>query len=240
MVPLYSKIADQLLGEFQSGKWRDGAMLPSEAQLRACYGISRTTIRRALAVLEQGGHIERRQGLGSFFRSQKIGKPISSRVDFHSEGRTHGQQPATRALSFTARAPTLSEMAVFGPEARSGVVELQRLRLLNGQPTVAQTSILCHRAMADMKRADFENVSLYALLRDRFDLVVTRVSEALEAVNAPAEIARLMGLEAGAAMFNTHRIVEDQTGRVIELSDNYVRADRYYFSFTETIGEFDR
>ncbi len=215
-------------------------MLPSEARLRESFGASRTTVRRALALLETEGHVERRQGLGSFYHSSKIGKPISSRVDFHSEARTHDQKPSTRALSFAARAPSLSELTIFGPEARAGVVELRRLRLLNGQPTVLQTSILCHPGMADMARSDFENVSLYALLKSRFNLVVAKVSETLEAVNASPEVARIMSIEPGAALFNTHRIVEDQNGRVIELSANFVRADRYYFSFAGAKEEFAR
>jgi GntR family transcriptional regulator len=237
---LYKTIAEQLLSEFQDGNWREGAVLPSEARLQEAFGISRTTVRRALALLQTDGHVERRQGRGSYYRSRKIGKPISSRVDFHSEARIHDQQPSTRALSFTARGPSLSELTIFGPEARGGVVELRRLRLLNGQPTVFQTSTLCHPGLAEMKRSDFENVSLYALLRKRLNLVVTKVSEKLEAVNAPPEVAWIMSIEPGTAIFNTHRIVEDQDGRVVELSANFVRADRYYFSFTGSIEEFAR
>lgn len=240
MALLYRTVAERLLKELQAGSWRDGALIPSETRLQESYGISRSTVRRALAILEKDGHIERRQGLGSFFRSHKIGKRISSRVDFHSEGRTHGQRPSTRALSFTARSPGLSEVAVFGPEARRGVVELRRLRLLNGQPTVYQTSVLCHVGIEDMKRSDFEDVSLYTLFRTRFGIVVSTVSETLEAVNAPAEVARIIGIEPGTAVFNTHRTVRDQNQRVVELSDNFVRADRYYFSYTGSVEEFGR
>ncbi|WP_287118526.1 GntR family transcriptional regulator [Mesorhizobium sp.] len=240
MALLYRTIANRLLEELQAGSWRDGALIPSEAELQESYRISRSTVRRALALLEKDGHVERRQGLGSFYRSHKIGKRISSRVDFHSEGRTHGQQPSTRALSFTARVPSLSEMAVFGPEARNGVVELRRLRLLNGHSTVFQTSVLCHVGMQDMKRSDFEDNSLYELLRSRFGVIVSTVSETLEAINASPEISRIIGIEPGVAIFNTHRIVQDQNERVVELSNNYVRADRYYFSFTGSVEEFGR
>lgn len=240
MTSLYRHTADRLLTELASGAWRDGAMIPSEAHLQQTFGISRTTVRRALALLERDGHIERRQGLGSFYRSRKIGKPISSRVDFHTEGRTHGQMPSTRALSFTARNASISELAIFGPEARSGIVELRRLRLLNGQPTVFQISVLCHVGIQDLKRSDFENTSLYSLLSSRFGLVVSDVDETLEAVNADAEVAQVMGLQPGTAIFNTHRIARDATRRVVELSNNFVRADRYYFSFSGSTEEFGR
>ncbi len=43
---LYKIIAEQLLSEFQSRNWRDGAVLPSESRLPEAFGASRTTERR--------------------------------------------------------------------------------------------------------------------------------------------------------------------------------------------------
>lgn len=236
----YKAIAEQLLTEFQTGNWIDGAALPSESRLQETFGASRTTVRHALALLETEGRVERRQGRRSFYRSRKIGKPISSRVDFRNEARSQGQLPYTRALALTPRSPGLAELAVFGFEARAGVVELRRLLLLDGQPTIHQSSVLCHPGIADLQLSDFENTSLYGLLKRRFKLVVTKASKKLEAVNAPHDIANLMSIEPGAAMFKVHRVVEDQHGRVIELSSNFVRADRYYFSFSGSTEDFGR
>src|ERR1700757_3105473 len=45
-----------------------GAALPTEQALCDEFGVSRITVRRALADLAEQGYIERRQGVGSFVR----------------------------------------------------------------------------------------------------------------------------------------------------------------------------
>ncbi|MBN9063853.1 MAG: GntR family transcriptional regulator [Rhizobiales bacterium] len=235
---LYRTIADRLLSEFEALNWRDGAILPSEAQLQKAFGVSRTTVRRALACLASNGAIQRRQGRGSFYRSRKLGNLISGRVGFQGSAKISGHQPFTRIHSFAVRQPNLCELTVFGPAAREGVVELRRVRFLDGKPAMFQSSVLCHPGIVDLQRSEFENVSLYALLRGRFGMVVTKVNTKLEALNAPNDIARIMSIEPGAAVFNSHRMVEDQNGRYVEVCNNYARADCVYFFFSGAADEF--
>lgn len=237
MTLLYREVAEKLLSEFEAVNCHDGALLPSESQLQQAFGISRTTVRRALAYLEAGGHVQRRQGLGSFYRSRKLGNLISGKIGFHGVARSNGHRAFTRVHAFRTRAANLSELTVFGPAARDGVVELNRVRILDGRPAMFQQSVLCHAGLAKLRRADFENVSLYSLLRERFGIVVTKVSTKLEALNAPQEIASIMAIEPGTAIFNSHRMVEDQNGRYIELCNNFARPDCVYF-FSGSAEEF--
>lgn len=237
---LYRSLAETLRAELRSGAMRDGDALPSEARLQEEYSVSRTTVRKALAMLEEEGLLERRKGVGAFYRSGRIAKRLARELDFHAEGRAHGRQPATRVLSWAARPASLSERAVFGPEARRGVVELRRLRLLNGAPSVLQNSVLCHPGLEAVDRAAFENASLYRLLEKKFALKVTHIEETLEATIADHETAALLGLAPGAALFSTNRVGRDEARRVVEISNNFVRADRYYFAFDGAIAEFAR
>lgn len=235
---LYRQVAEKLLSEFEAVNCHDGALLPSEAQLQQAFGVSRTTVRHALAYLEAGGHIQRRQGLGSFYRSRKLGNLISGRIGFHGDAKSNGHRAFTRVHAFRMRAANLSEQTVFGQAARDGVVELQRVCILNGQPAMFQQSVLCHVGLAKLRRSDFENVSLYGLLRNRFGVVVTKVSTKLEALNAPEDIAAILAIEPGTAVFNSHRMVEDQNGRYIELCNNFARSDCVYFFFSGLAEEF--
>jgi GntR family transcriptional regulator of arabinose operon len=59
---IVSWIAEQVAG----GAFEPGSRLLSENELCAKFGFSRQTVRRALEVLEQGGHITRVQGSGTF------------------------------------------------------------------------------------------------------------------------------------------------------------------------------
>ncbi len=65
-VPKYIRVRDQLHDDIRSGRLAAGQLLPPEAKLMEVHGISRYTIRQALAELENDGFIQRIQGRGTF------------------------------------------------------------------------------------------------------------------------------------------------------------------------------
>lgn len=69
MAKKYLEIYHQLKNDIQSGVFRDGEKLPSETQMIEKYNVSRQTVRRALALLEEDGLILKSQGSGSFVQS---------------------------------------------------------------------------------------------------------------------------------------------------------------------------
>src|SRR5260221_7946755 len=75
--PLALQLADLLRAEIQEGRRRPGSQLPTESEFQAEYGVSRTTIRTALATLAGEGLVLTRQGVGSYVRgiSPKRGRP---------------------------------------------------------------------------------------------------------------------------------------------------------------------
>jgi DNA-binding GntR family transcriptional regulator len=60
----YRQIASDLTAAISAGDLAAGDLLPSEATLVQRYGVSRGTVRRALAELESAGLVESRQGHG--------------------------------------------------------------------------------------------------------------------------------------------------------------------------------
>ena len=67
-VPLHRQLFLVLHDEIARGAIPAGEPLPTEQQLCEQFGVSRITVRRALADLASQGYITRRQGVGSFVR----------------------------------------------------------------------------------------------------------------------------------------------------------------------------
>src|SRR6202044_552604 len=67
-VPLHRQLFLVLHDEIARGAIAPGDALPTEQALCAQFGVSRITVRRALADLAEQGYIDRRQGVGSFVR----------------------------------------------------------------------------------------------------------------------------------------------------------------------------
>jgi GntR family transcriptional regulator len=64
----YSQLADTLRDQIESGALPPAAPLPSEAELIATYGVSRTTARAAINALKAEGLVTVLHGKGSFVR----------------------------------------------------------------------------------------------------------------------------------------------------------------------------
>lgn len=65
-IPLYLQVRNLLISRIFDGEWPVGGLLPSEQQLCTQLGVSRGTLRQALADLEREGYVRREQGRGTF------------------------------------------------------------------------------------------------------------------------------------------------------------------------------
>ena len=59
-------VIDTLRERINSGEYRAGGKLPTESQMTAIFGVSRTVVREAIAALAADGMVQARQGAGVF------------------------------------------------------------------------------------------------------------------------------------------------------------------------------
>ncbi|MGW3646660.1 GntR family transcriptional regulator [Streptomyces sp. NPDC000878] len=84
---LYQQVAAAIREAILAGEFAPDSLLPSEAQLMARYGVSRPTVRNAIAALRAEGLIDVRHGKGSFVRTS--GQPaltLERRITRTTEG----------------------------------------------------------------------------------------------------------------------------------------------------------
>lgn len=64
----YAKAYNKILAMIRDGLYPEGSKLPTEPLLAEQLGISRSTLRQALALLQEDGILEARKGIGNFVR----------------------------------------------------------------------------------------------------------------------------------------------------------------------------
>jgi GntR family transcriptional regulator len=101
---LYRRLADELRARITSGEYAPGSLLPSEGELAAASGMSRDTVRDALALLRAEGLVTTRRGSGTTTRGSLPVQTVRVPAD----------------ATVRARMPTADER--------------ERLRLLEGVP----------------------------------------------------------------------------------------------------------
>lgn len=70
-LPLYLKIKRYIQARIDSGDWRTGSKISSEAELGAMFKSSRMTVNRAVRELTSEGKLVRKQGQGTFVAKEK-------------------------------------------------------------------------------------------------------------------------------------------------------------------------
>lgn len=63
---LRHEVVDRIRSDIHAGVLRPGARLPTEQEMIAAFGVSRTVVREAVAALRAEGLVETRQGVGAF------------------------------------------------------------------------------------------------------------------------------------------------------------------------------
>lgn len=70
-LPVFQLIKNFILGEIQSGHWKEGDVIPSEQVLAKQFGVSRMTVNRAVRELTSEQILSRIQGSGTYVAQQK-------------------------------------------------------------------------------------------------------------------------------------------------------------------------
>ena len=92
----YARVKQHLLDGLAQGLWPPGALMPSEAELVAQFGVSRMTVNRALRELQADALIERLQGVGTFAAQlHRVSSTLTIR-DLHDEITERGHRHDAR------------------------------------------------------------------------------------------------------------------------------------------------
>ena len=81
-VPIYYQLYSFLKELILNGDYKPGQCVPSESEMMAQYGVSRVTVRRAIADLEQDGLLKRYRGKGSVVLERKSITTLNSLFSF--------------------------------------------------------------------------------------------------------------------------------------------------------------
>jgi DNA-binding FadR family transcriptional regulator len=78
---LTHEIAERIAAEIERGRLPPGTRLPTEQEMVAAMGVSRTVVREAVAALRADGLVVTRQGAGAFVAPDAMRRPFRLAVD---------------------------------------------------------------------------------------------------------------------------------------------------------------
>ena len=199
------------------------AALPSDAQLCEEFDVSRMTARGAVQRLVQEGLVYRVPGRGTFVAPASANRTASRILSFSDEMRRSGRVPHSRVVSSGRRAASDDESRRL---ATDEVFAVRRVREADGEPVALETAVFPAARAEALAGRDLEDVSLFAALTEAGH-VPTAGTAQLNAERATAEDAKLLGVRAGEPLLVERRLINDQDGVPLELTESRYVGTRY-------------
>lgn len=217
-IPLYMQIKELFVGKISDGHWSPGDFIPSEIQLAQDLGVSQGTVRKAITELVENNVLTRRQGRGTF-----VAYHDSERALFHFfhivDNNGHKVLPESTTLSCRRKRASRAESSKLNLAAGSSVVNIERIRKFDDQPTMLETITLPSDPFAELGNigaCDLPNM-LYELYEKKFGTTIHNAEEQLRSVAASDREASLLGLQTGTPLLEIERIAKTLDNTPVEL-----------------------
>jgi len=226
---LFSRLADSLRRDILANRMPPGHKLPSESELQGSFGVSRITVRQALASLHAEGLIEKVNGKGSYVTRPNELPDMGPLIGFYEHMRKQGRNAIGRILSVrTVSAPTAAAHAL-GVPAGYPLLAMRSLRLVDGKPLAF---VLAYGEPALMRSLIHEDVNT----NDVVVLLETRLGHRLQsnrieaqAIPANAVHAKLLDVARGAPLLRIDFTPVDVSGQSMVYSEMYFRGDSFTY-----------
>lgn len=233
VLPLYAKLKETLIAAIASGELQPGDKLPSHHELCERYNMSYMTMRRAITELTNEGVMTAVHGKGIYVAERKQIAENSGLLSFSEDMKRRGLQSSSRLLEAKIISASTVMAQVLNTQVGEPLVYLQRLRLAGNQPIAIQTAYLPQKICPNLLDHDWNEVSLYTVLQDVYNLMITDSKGTVGAVLATAEEAKLLKKKQPLALLSTERIVYHIDGSPIEFARSLYCADRYQLPLQE-------
>ena len=218
--PLYAEVAAALREDITRGVLPVGAALPTEAELRQRFSVSRHTIREALRLLREERLVASRQGAGSLvlppaaadafgLAAGSINDLVSYSADLRIEVETTGMEAVGDRLAARLGLPAGKTWLVV-----RGLVRSKRRRL----PVCWSEHYIDARYAAAARAVSSHTGPVFLLLEARFGLRIEAIEQEITAGTVRAPMAAALGVKAGDAAIEVRRTFLADDGRLVQVT----------------------
>lgn len=221
----------ELLEQMIHSQLHPGDAIPSERRLVEQFGVSRVTVRLAIADLVEAGQLERVHGKGTYVTGPKINTQLHL-MSFSREMRARGLEPQTKVLDAEEVRVDAETAARLHLQAGAPVVRVERLRLADGAPMALEVGHYPSEMFPGLLEQDLN--SLYDVFANRYNVWVTSAQQTVRAESADVRQASVLGVARRAPLLVQERVTWAGE-QVMELAASHYRADRYRLKMDLTL-----
>ena len=225
--PAYMRVYKSIRSQITEKKYDVGDILPPEPELEKAFGVSRTTVRKAVDLLVREGLLSVRQGFGTQVISRKAVQNLNRFTSVSESLSKKGGSIGLKSCCME-RAGASEEVArLLGVPVRTPVICIYRIKTCDGKPiSISKNYILEQLVPGWDLHARIDH--LYEYLKENYELTYSGCRDIISACNATFEQAQVLEVEPRTALFSVQRVCY-QGARPCEVDYVDIVAEKYEY-----------
>lgn len=218
---------------------KPGERLPSEPKLAQQLGVSRATLREAMRTYETQGVLHRRQGSGTFVvhPTHIFDSGLEVLESIETMAKRIGLAVKMGDFMIEQRTPSADEASLFEITTESEVCQLSRIIIADDRPIAYLIDTLPENLIREFDIQSEFSGSVLDLLLKHEGLGITSSRSEINAVTAPRDIARALGIQSGDVMVHFKSNLYTNSGQVVDSSRSYFVPGYFRFHIVRRVGQ---
>lgn len=229
---LHEKVYEDIKNKIIRKEYKFGSMIPKELDLMDIYEVSRHTIRKAMDRLTSEGYVYKIKGTGTFVKSLKADYKLSNMSSFTeilNNQTGHPNSIVIEAKTIKVDEKINSKVSVMSCTECYYVERIRR----NGKTNLCfEKTYINPKLCPNIIEFVTPNTSLYKLYEEKFNLKLAEGQYNLEAINASAEISKILDIPEGSAILYMEALISTYDNTPLYFVEAYYIGSRYTFSTT--------
>lgn len=228
-IPLHYQIADYLLVMLERGDLKSDERIPPEEELKDAFGVSRTTVRRALEHLWQKGLLLRKQGKGTYWTGPALEMKKEKLSGINRQIFNINHQTRVKVLAKRTEKAGPAIAGFLRIPAESPVVVFERLRYIAGEPMSFTVNYLSPECGGRIEKKHLEERTMLETLEHVLDMELGTIEHEVEITRADAGISAHLKIPALDPVLTIRTSVFDTGGSPVEVVWTYFVESKYKF-----------
>ena len=228
----YVSVYNDLKTAITSEKYPPGSFLPTENELVDSYSASRTTIRRAISMLQNEGLVNVQQGRGTevlyynHFSEPYNFQKFRNIINVSSKPLIDGEATTQGAVVdiVPAEIKTAKALAV---DMGTNIYRIQRIKMIKDTVFAYVVSYVPCNIAPGLEQHSGKIFRLYQCLKQNYDLTLTYAEESISADTSKFLESKLLNIPIGSPLLVFHRTAHYENG-ILEYAESFIRPDLYH------------
>ncbi|NYT63342.1 GntR family transcriptional regulator [Alcaligenaceae bacterium] len=229
--PKYVQLAQTLLNEIEGGVYKVGALLPTEHELCAQFGVSRFTAREALKRLVHLGIVTRQAGIGTTVIAKSTQSSYRQSMGAVNDLYQYASDTSLKILK--SETVTLDHDLAQLLKASTGEVWLHlsgKRYVPNSLLPIAQTEIWICPACRSVKGVSGAlRQAVHSFIEEQFGESIASVEQDIEAIVLDENTAKALSVKPGSAGLKITRWYLNRHGELVECAVSTHAAERFSY-----------